>query len=183
MQTLSVSPTTHPLSPLAAEQIKAFLQETVGEWHSQRRYYTLDKGVVQEVESLLSVRFLEAGSELLQELAGLHGLASDAPISCGTQVTWESTYPNTSRKPAVGSTIFGEYQGLLLRDRGFATPKPVTATYTFPSDRTLCLRTEYKGSKFEEEVKLIGTQYRTRQSIISRAGQEIMIGQYLEKRI
>jgi hypothetical protein len=36
---------------------------------------------------------------------------------------------------------------------------------------------------FEEEIKLIGEKYRTRQTIISRAGEQQMIGQYLEKRI
>ncbi|MGV2387698.1 MAG UNVERIFIED_CONTAM: phycobiliprotein lyase [Microcystis novacekii LVE1205-3] len=39
--------------------------------------------------------------------------------------------------------------------------------YTFPNPSTLCLRTEYAGSVFEEEIKLIGQQYRTRQTIIS----------------
>jgi hypothetical protein len=50
-------------------------------------------------------------------------------------------------------------------------------------EKTMCLRTEYSGNVFEEEIKLIGTQYRTRQTIISRAGEEVMIGQYLETRI
>ena len=36
---------------------------------------------------------------------------------------------------------------------------------------------------FEEELKFIGSQYRTRQTIISRSGEQLMIGQYLEKRI
>jgi hypothetical protein len=49
--------------------------------------------------------------------------------------------------------------------------------------KTMHLRTEYGGSAFEEEIKLIGTNYRTRQTIISRAGEEIMIGQYLERRV
>ena len=34
----------------------------------------------------------------------------------------------------------------------------------FPRDRTMVLRTEYNGSVFEEEVKLISDQYRTRQT-------------------
>lgn len=59
----------------------------------------------------------------------------------------------------------------------------VKARFYFPNAETLCLRTEYNGSVFEEEIKHIGQQYRTRQSIISRAGEQIMIGQYLEKRI
>lgn len=167
----------------AVEQITAFFQETVGDWHSQRRYYTLKEGLTQEVESLLSIEWLDPQGEQLRHLAQLHDLSDRDRLHCGVRVTWESTYCNTDRKPAVGSTVFGVWGDLLLRDRGFATAKPVTATYSFPHERTLCLRTEYNNSRFEEELKLIGTQYRTRQTIISRAGQEIMIGQYLEKRI
>jgi len=78
------------------------------------------------------------------------------------------------------STIFGVLGTRLYRDRGFATSKPVTAEY-FVNSQTVCLRTEYNGSVFEEELKLIGRNYRTRQTIISRAGEQQMIGQYLEK--
>jgi len=46
----------------------------------------------------------------------------------------------------------------------------------------MVLRSEYSGNAFEEEVKLIGTQYRTRQTIISCAGEEQMIEQYLGTR-
>lgn len=46
----------------------------------------------------------------------------------------------------------------------------------------MMLKTAYDGSSFEEEIKLIGDSIRTRQTIVSRAGQEIMIGQYLEQR-
>jgi hypothetical protein len=63
------------------------------------------------------------------------------------------------------------------------TPKPVVAEFYMLDVNTLCLRSEYNGSMFEEEIKLIGQRYRTRQTIISRAGEQTMIGQYLEKRI
>ncbi len=68
-------------------------------------------------------------------------------------------------------------------EQGFATSKPVTAEFYLPNPATLCLRTEYNGSVFEEELKQIGLNYRTRQTIISRAGERKTIGQYLEKRI
>ncbi|NEP43050.1 MAG: phycobiliprotein lyase, partial [Okeania sp. SIO2H7] len=60
---------------------------------------------------------------------------------------------------------------------------PIIAGYHLSDPNTLCLRTEYNGSVFEEEIKQIGHKYRTRQTIISRAGEQKMIGQYLEKRI
>jgi hypothetical protein len=98
-------------------------------------------------------------------------------------VSWKSSDSVTGRKQSEDSTLFGVLGNILYRDRGFATSKPVTAGFYFSNPQTLCLRTEYKSSVFEEELKLIGENYRTRQTIISRAGEQQMIGQYLEKRV
>ncbi|MBR8837399.1 MAG: phycobiliprotein lyase [Stigonema ocellatum SAG 48.90 = DSM 106950] len=160
-----------------------FFQESVGKWHSERRYYTLPDGETKEMVSTITCRFLEAGCDELQKLAQIHGLPEAVILTCGAEVIWESTDSVTGRKQSKGSTLFGALGNVLYRDRGFATAKPVTAQYHFPNPKTLCLRTEYNDSVFEEELKFIGSKYRTRQSIISRAGEQLMIGQYLEKRI
>lgn len=161
-----------------------FFRHSEGEWRSQRRYYTLDKEVeTQEVVSYITVQFLEKNASELLHLARLHKFKHEEALVCGSQVTWESNYIGQTRKPSQGATIFGVLGNTLYRDRGFATSKPVTAVFSFPNPQTMCLKTEYKGSVFEEELKLIGKHYRTRQTIISRAGEEKMIGQYLEKRV
>ena len=163
------------------EKAIAFFKASVGNWQSRRRYYTLANGATQEVVSDLTVQFLESDSPELIELGQRHEL--DVPMVCGAKVTWESSYISPAKKPSVGSTTFGVRGNVMYRDRGFATPKPVTATYRFIGDKTMILRTEYNGSSFEEELKMIGNSYRTRQTVISRAGEEIMIGQYLETRV
>ena len=161
-----------------------FFRESEGSWNSQRRYYSLNKNVEpQEVESTLNIFFLPQGAAELIELAQSHELEDLETLICGTKVTWESNYTNQNRKPVVGSTVFGVKGNILYRDRGFATPKPITATYSFTNPDTMSLRTEYNSNVFEEEIKLVGSKYRTRQTIISRAGEEITIGQYLETRI
>ena len=161
-----------------------FFRQSEGQWNSQRRYYTLNPNVAtQEVESHIQIKFLKKDCVELRELAQLHALSPDISFVCGTYVTWESNYTGKIRKPSTGSTIFGALGNILYRDRGFATADPVCAIYNFSNPQTMTLKTEYSGSVFEEEIKLIGQQYRTRQTIISRAGQEQMIGQYLEKRV
>ncbi|MCT7949636.1 phycobiliprotein lyase [Ancylothrix sp. C2] len=172
------------LSQTTAEaQLREFFRASEGQWRSERRYYTLPDGETQEIESLIKVKFLEAGHEDLIELAAKHQLSEGEVLLCGTRVSWKSHETVSGRKKSAGSTLFGVRGNLLYRDRGFATPKPVTAEYRMPNPQTLCLRTEYNGSVFEEELKQIGYKYRTRQTIISRAGEQQMIGQYLEKRI
>lgn len=163
--------------------IAEFFMASAGKWRSERRYYTLPDGETKEMVSLIEIQFLVQGCEQLQKLAQLHKLSDLEILTCGAQVSWNSTDSVSGKKQAKGSTIFGVMGNTLYRDRGFATPKPVTAEYYFTNDQTMCLRTEYNGSVFEEELKLVGTNYRTRQTIISRAGEQQMIGQYLEKRI
>lgn len=163
--------------------VAEFFQQSAGQWHSQRRYYTLPDGETKEMVSLISVQFLEQGCAQLEKLAQLHELNPPDILTCGSYVAWESTDSVSGRKQSKGSTLFGVLGTTLYRDRGFATPKPVTAQYYFSNPQTMCLKTEYNGSVFEEELKLIGHNYRTRQTIISRAGEQQMIGQYLEKRM
>lgn len=177
---MSVSVQSAKATVLESQAI-AFFQHSQGNWQSRRRYYTLANDETQEVVSDISIQFLQPDHAELTELGERHELS--VPMICGAKVTWESTYLSPSRKPSVGSTVFGIRGDVMYRDRGFATPKPVTALYKFKDDRTMTLRTEYGGSSFEEELKLVGENYRTRQTIISRAGEEIMIGQYLEKRV
>lgn len=176
----SAETTNIALQSLAVE----FFRKSAGSWNSQRRYYSLNKDVEpQEVESLLKISFLEQGAPELIELAQSHELEGLAALVCGSKVTWESNYTNQNRKPVTGSTVFGIRGNILYRDRGFATPKPIIAICSFANAETMSLRTEYNANVFEEEIKLVGSKYRTRQTIISRAGEEITIGQYLEKRV
>lgn len=171
------------IKTIEKSDIAEFFQESVGEWRSQRRYYTLSSGTTKEIVSAIAIRYLEQGSAELQQLAKLHELPDAVSLVCGTEVIWESTDSVTGKKESQGSTLFGALGNILYRDRGFATSKPITAEFYFPNPKTLCLRTEYNSSVFEEELKLIGSKYRTRQTIISRAGEQLMIGQYLETRV
>lgn len=163
--------------------IREFFQHSEGHWRSDRRYYTLPNGKTQEIVSIITSRFLEAGSPELLKLAQLHELENPETIWCGAEVTWDSTNVATGKQQSAGSTIFGAAGEILYRDRGYAIETPVSAKFHLPNPETLCLRTEYSGSVFEEEIKHVGTQYRTRQTIVSRAGEQIMVGQYLEKRM
>lgn len=163
--------------------VEAYFRLSEGKWHSQRRYYTLKGGETQAVVSYLTVTFLPQGSKELLKLARLHELEDEMALTSGALTTWESNYIGTSSKTLSGSTLFGVLGDLLYRDRGFSTGKPITAQFHLRDSKTMCLKSEYSGNCFEEEIKLIGTNYRTRQTIISRAGEEQMIGQYLETRV
>ncbi len=171
------------VSPSYDLWIDDFFVRSAGEWRSERRYFTLPDGAVQEVVSLIKIQHLSQGCAELRELARLHELTDETVMTCGALVSWESQNSILGKQMSSGSTIFGIQGSIMYRDRGFATPKPITASFSFSNPDTLALKTEYNGSVFEEEIKLIGEKYRTRQTIISRSGEQQMIGQYIEKRL
>lgn len=166
-----------------ASQLADYFRRSVGNWYSERRYYTLPEGETQEVASEITIEFLEPGCPELLMIAKLHQLDDPTILTCGSKVYWKSSNSVSGKKLSKGSTVFGVSGTLLYRDKGFMTPKPIVAQYDMLDANTLCLRTEYNGSVFEEELKLVGQRYRTRQTIISLSGEQTMIGQYLEKRI
>ena len=170
-------------SPSLEDQAVQFFQDSVGQWRSERRYYTLKNGVIQEVVSDITISYLEADAPELTQLAEAHGVDVQQDMLGGLQISWDSEYAGPSKKMVQGATVFGIGREVLYRDRGFATPEPVTAQFDFPRASTMVLRTEYNKSLFEEEVKFISDRYRTRQTVISRAGEEQMVGQYLERRV
>lgn len=172
-----------PVLVTEESQIREFLRKSTGKWRSERRYYTLPSIETQEGLSFVDVQWLEFGCPELLKLAEMHNLNPNEPVICGSMVSWHSVNSATGKPTSKGSTIFGLRKKLLYRDRGFAISTPVTATLTIPNPDTLCLKTEYNGSVFEEEIKHIGHDYRTRQTIVSRLGEQTMIGQYLERRI
>ncbi|MBV5261510.1 phycobiliprotein lyase [Synechococcus moorigangaii CMS01] len=162
----------------------AFFQRSAGRWHSQRRYYTLNSDQEPlEAVSAIEVIFLPPGHPELVPLAIAHQLNPAQPFECGAKITWESTYTNVQRKPLQGATIFGIREQFMYRDRGFSTTAPIIATFELVQPHVMRLQTAYDGASFEEEIKFVGEKHRTRQTITSRAGQELMIAQYLETRL
>lgn len=164
--------------------IAQFLRQSAGHWQSQRRYYTLNSNndPILEATSTIEVVFLTGDRPELIALQQLHRLNPVTPFDCGAKIIWTSTYTNVERKPLEGSTIFGIRNNLMYRDRGFSTSQPIVAKFELPQQNVMRLYTAYDGSSFEEEIKLIGKKHRTRQTIITKYGQEVMIGQYLETR-
>ncbi|HEY9620167.1 MAG TPA: phycobiliprotein lyase [Crinalium sp.] len=167
----------------SAALIQNFFQQTSGDWRSERRYYTLPSGDTQEIISMITVKFLAPGSDELLQLAQIHQLADESTLLCGSYVTWDSKDAISGRHVSDGTTIFGVSETQMYRDRGYATLEPVLADFHLPNPETLQLRTEYNNSLFEEEIRLVGSRYRTRQTIVTKAGKQRLIGQYLETRL
>ncbi|MBD2516375.1 phycobiliprotein lyase [Nostoc sp. FACHB-973] len=161
--------------------IKNFLQESNGNWCSQRRYYALPNGKIKEITKTVTMRFLDRGSPELTDLAKLHELDESAELTCGSYVEWNTVDAETGEQGSKRWTVLGSLGTTMYFGRNFPVPKLVVAEYYFRDANTIYLWTEENGALFEEELKMIGKKYRTRQTVISRGGEQQMIAQYLEK--
>lgn len=161
--------------------IKNFLQESNGDWCSQRRYYALPNGKIREITKTVTMRFLEQGTPELIDLAKLHELEESAQLTCGSYVEWNTVDSETGEQGSKRWTVLGSLGTTMYFGRNFPVPKLVVAEYYFRDPKTIYLWTEENGALFEEELKMIGKKYRTRQTVISRGGEQQMIAQYLEK--
>ena len=99
LQDLMVNPRLHRQeadhsveAPIAGldQLISDFFIRSTGEWRSERRYFTLPDGKVQEVESLLKIQVLTQGCAELRELARLHDIEDEMLMTCGAFVSWDS---------------------------------------------------------------------------------------------
>ncbi|MDZ8185565.1 MAG: phycobiliprotein lyase [Nostoc sp. ChiSLP02] len=174
---------THVAPKLEASLIRTFLQESEGNWSSERRYYALPNGKVKEIKKTVAMRFLEGGSPELAELAKLHELDENAVMSCGSYVEWNSVDTTTGEEGSKRWTVLGSLGTTMYFGRNFPIPKLVVAEYYFRDPKTIYLWTHENGALFEEELKMVGRNYRTRQTVISRGGVQQMIAQYMEKLI
>jgi glycosyltransferase involved in cell wall biosynthesis len=115
--------------------------------------------------------------------SGLWSLVRGQWIFCPTMCYRKTHFPSEGFSSDWMMVLDLELMSRILLKGGVIVGSPVVA-YKYrrhSSNQTVKLTNSNK--RFEEEIKLIGQQYRTRQTIISRAGQELMIGQYLEKRV
>ncbi|HLO84613.1 MAG TPA: phycobiliprotein lyase [Nostocaceae cyanobacterium] len=167
----------------AANLIKDFLKASDGKWCSERRYYALPNGKIRDIKKTVSMKFLDEGCTELIDLAQLHQLDQTACMECGSYVEWNGVDLETGEEGTKRWTVLGTIGDTMYFGRNFPVPRLVIAKFYFRDPQTIYLWTEENGSLFEEELKFIGKQYRTRQTVISRAGQQQMIAQYLEKLI
>ncbi|MBW4614048.1 MAG: phycobiliprotein lyase [Desmonostoc vinosum HA7617-LM4] len=174
---------TQLVSKLEESLIKTFLKETDGNWCSERRYHALPHGKIKEITKTVTMRFVDQGSPELIELAKLHELDEDVALTCGSYVEWNNVDSQTGEQGARRWTVLGTHGTTMYFGRNFPVPKLVVAEYYFRDPKTIYLWTHENGALFEEELRLIGKNYRTRQTIISRGGEQQMIALYMERLI
>jgi hypothetical protein len=69
------------------------------------------------MESIITIRFLEQGCEELKKLAQIHDLVDLQSLTCGAEVSWQSTDIIKARQESQGLTLFGALGNILCAIR------------------------------------------------------------------
>lgn len=163
--------------------IRNYLETSAGNWHSQRRYHYLTTGKIEEVESKLSIDFLNWEAQELINLATnfTKDNGSNPIFLCGAILSWDSV--NTQKQNiSSGKITLGATENHLYRNQGYATQLPVKSDYTVDIHQ-LKMVSNYNNTLFIETIKLLSENHRSRQTEAYKDNQLVLVGQYLETRL
>jgi len=162
--------------------IRDYLETSAGNWHSQRRYYYLTTGKIEEVESKLSIDFLNWEAQELLDLATnfTKDNGSNPIFLCGAILSWDSVNAQ-GHNLSSGKITLGATKNHLYRNQGYATQAPVKSDYTVDIHQ-LKMVSNYNSTVYIETIKLLSENHRSRQTEAYKNDQLVLVGQYLETR-
>lgn len=143
------------------------MRRTSGNWKSNRRYIYLDSNKVSNLNSDLTVDFVEENENEFQvNLSWKTSNEKNKLISEGTMIT-----------------IGNETE--LKRNVGYMTEDPTVCSVNMIDDDCVVFNTEYDGMRFREEIRLVeNDSIRLRQTLGFRNDKDLfLVGQYLENRV
>ena len=153
--------------------IEQFVAQSEGEWKSMRSGHSLAFKQFDEILSVLKITLLnENDVEVLNTLEDYKELhlnpISPFKIEWKAESNWEG---NKESDLSSGSSLLipscsSEKHGIIVRTLGYAEKIKAISKYSFLSDGTLVLSTEYKETAAEERIWFISKNVRCRSSVI-----------------
>ncbi|MGD1857714.1 MAG: phycobiliprotein lyase [Leptolyngbyaceae cyanobacterium] len=158
--------------------IETFVQDSLGEWRSQRSAHHLAFAHFEEVRSTIIIESIRADSPGVLELCDRYGVSPSAIVS-PFKMSWEGESDWDEDQVVKGSTVLvpvptDATTGKLLREQGYAETMESMGTYTFTDDGTFILTTAYERAAAEEKIWFATPNLRFRVSLIrTSSGQGV----------
>ena len=154
-------------------KIEQFIALSEGEWRSMRSGHSIAFKQFEQVISKLTVTILNHDDLKVKDLLSTtsnsnRNYISPFHIKWEVEDEWEH---NNSLQESSGSSILipipeTSTSGLLIRSIGYTEPIPSLSTYTFLSDGTFTLSTEYEKTVTEERIWFLSKSVRCRSSVV-----------------
>lgn len=153
--------------------IQTFVQQSVGQWRSQRSAHHLAFGHFEAIESAIEIISLAVDDPSVVALCKANGVTSEQVIS-PFQVSWKGHSDwDEGEKSLEGSSILVPVPdpsqtncGQLLRDQGYAETMAAVGQYRITEDEMFVLTTDYDRAAAEEKIWFVNPNVRCRVSFI-----------------
>jgi phycoerythrin-associated linker protein len=163
-----------------------FVEQSIGQWRSQRSAHHLAFGHFEAVQSIIDIDPLSNNDPAVIELCQAYNLNPNLAVS-PFQMKWAGQSDWDEDQPEVkGSAILipvpdpvTPNQGKLLRDRGYAETIAAAGDYHFLDDGTFVLITGYERAAAEERIWFANPNLRFRVSLIkTSAGSGVVTASF-----
>ena len=133
--------------------IEQFVAHSLGEWRSMRSSHSLAFKHFEEIVSKIQIKPLDKSDPKVQEIIQ-NDCTDDRKVAAPFQISWEadSNWSDSQESEMLkGSTIlvpivFKEGEGLIIRSMGYTEKMKARSKYSFLSDGTMVLTTDYNFS-------------------------------------
>jgi phycoerythrin-associated linker protein len=166
--------------------ITQFVEQSIGQWRSQRSAHHLAFSHFEAVQSIIDIDMLTSDNPAVVELCQAYDVAPNL-IASPFQMKWAGQSDWDEDKPEVsGSAILVPVpdpvvpnRGKLLRDQGYAETIAAAGDYHFLEDGTFVLITAYDRAAAEERIWFATPNLRFRVSLIkTSAGSGVVTASF-----
>lgn len=163
--------------------IEQFVAQSEGKWRSMRSGHSLAFQQFEDVLSEVEISKIDGNDADISKLLAASKIHSGRVVSCPFRMQWaaESDWePDDPSEVSSGSCLIvplplDATHGLLLRSVGYAEAAPAESSYSFLSDGTFVLITQYEQSIAEERIWFVSDNVRCRSSVLrTSAGSGIL---------
>ena len=152
--------------------ITEFVEQSFGEWRSQRSAHHLAFAHYEEIITTISISELAIDAPEVVQLCKANNIEPTAAIS-PFKMSWSGESNWDEDETLEGSTILvpipdngSPTKGRLLREQGYAETVPSIGEYTITEDGTFLLSTKYDRAAAEEKIWFATPNLRCRVSLI-----------------
>ncbi|NET61820.1 MAG: phycobiliprotein lyase [Symploca sp. SIO2E6] len=161
--------------------ITKFVEDSLGQWRSQRSAHHLTFSHFEQVTSTIDIVPLAKDDAEVLDLCKSHEIDPQM-VSRPFRMSWEGETDwdadeDEEKTTFKGTTILvpipdpdNPQAGRLLRGEGYAETIPAIGNYHFTEDGTFVLLTTYESAAAEEKIWFVNPNFRLRVSLIKTSG-------------
>jgi phycoerythrin-associated linker protein len=165
--------------------ITEFVEQSIGQWRSQRSAHHLAFSHFEAVQSVIDIVALNPDDPAVIELCKAYQIDPDRAVA-PFQMSWEGESDWDENAEVKGSTVLVPIpdleipnRGKLLREQGYAETIAAAGDYHFLDDETFVLITAYDRAAAEEKIWFANPNLRFRVSLIkTSAGSGVVTASF-----